>query len=430
MTSVQFSKVPHLTTSLEGPLAQLEQDLLASQADIELWFREQWRKSPPSFYCSVDLRNAGYKISPVDTNLFPAGFNNLNDEFMHLCIYAAQNFIDRYYPQVKDVVIIPESHTRNMPYFENLGVIRNILLRGGFNVRIGSVHENLTQPTEFDLPSGASITLEPIQRVGNVIEVGDMTPQLIVLNNDLSTGVPPVLQDIEQQFVPPKELGWSSRLKSNHFQHMHTVATEFSQQFNIDPWTISPMFSYCGEVNFKTHEGEDCLVRHTEKMLTAITNKYKEYNIDHDPFVVVKADAGTYGMAVLMIKDPDELRNLNRKKRSKMSAGKGGRDVTRAIVQEGVYSFETWGEDQAVAEPVVYMMGRHVVGGFYRVHSGRGPDENLNAPGMNFEPLAFVEPGVCPGEQKSTNRFYSYGVIARLASIAAAREIQEVLGDD
>jgi oxygen-independent coproporphyrinogen-3 oxidase len=26
----------------------------------------------------VDLRNAGFKLAPVDTNLFPAGFNNLN----------------------------------------------------------------------------------------------------------------------------------------------------------------------------------------------------------------------------------------------------------------------------------------------------------------------------------------------------------------
>ena len=35
------------------------------------------------------------------------------------------------------------------------------------------------------------------------------------------------------------------------------------------------------------------------------------------------------------------------------------------------------------------MIDRYVVGGFYRVHTGRGKDENLNAPGMHFEPLAF-----------------------------------------
>ena len=35
------------------------------------------------------------------------------------------------------------------------------------------------------------------------------------------------------------------------------------------------------------------------------------------------------------------------------------------------------------------MIDHYVVGGFYRVHTGRGKDENLNAPGMHFEPLAF-----------------------------------------
>ena len=29
------------------------------------------------FYCSVDLRDSGDKIAPVDCNLFPAGFNNI-----------------------------------------------------------------------------------------------------------------------------------------------------------------------------------------------------------------------------------------------------------------------------------------------------------------------------------------------------------------
>ena len=30
---------------------------------------------------SVDLRNSGFKLAPVDTNLFPGGFNNLNPGF-------------------------------------------------------------------------------------------------------------------------------------------------------------------------------------------------------------------------------------------------------------------------------------------------------------------------------------------------------------
>lgn len=174
-------------------------------------------------------------------------------------------------------------------------------------------------------------------------------------------------------------------------------------------------------------EGEDCLRRNVEILLTAIQAKYNEYGLDKKPFVVVKADAGTYGMAVMTVHSPDEIVNLNRRQRTHMSATKGGQEVRRVIMQEGVYTFETWGDDQAVAEPVVYMIDHFVVGGFYRVHTERGPSENLNAPGMHFQPLAFAESCITPDQSmdpdSEPNRFYAYGVIARLAMLAAAREI-------
>ena len=84
--------------------------------------------------------------------------------------------------------------------------------------------------------------------------------------------------------------------------------------------------------------------------------------------------------------------------------------------------------NDAVAEPVVYMMDRYVVGGFYRIHAERGVDENLNTPGARFVPLAF-EKNILPqlGEKSGTsspNRFYMYGVIARLAMLAASYELE------
>jgi glutamate--cysteine ligase len=110
-----------------------------------------------------------------------------------------------------------------------------------------------------------------------------------------------------------------------------------------------------------------------------------------------------------------------------MSAGKEGRNVTGAIIQEGVYTLETWSDAQAAAEPVVYMIDRYVVVGFYRIHTGKGASDNLNSPGMHFEPLAFAEPCNAPDATRAPDccakRFYAYGVVARLALAAAAREI-------
>jgi len=164
-----------------------------------------------------------------------------------------------------------------------------------------------------------------------------------------------------------------------------------------------------------------------ESLLTRIQAKYDEYGVTEKPFVIVKADAGTYGMGIMTVKSPDDVRDLNRKQRNKMSVVKEGLEVREVILQEGVYTFEYIND--AVAEPVIYMMDHYVVGGFYRVHTGRGKDENLNSPGMHFVPLAFETSCTlpdCTGSPDALpNRFYVYGVIARLALLAAAVELQE-----
>jgi glutamate--cysteine ligase len=427
MSIEHLHAVPNLTTALTGPLLSIERKLLAHQTTIEAWLRSQWRETPAPFYCSVDLRNAGFKLAPVDTNLFPAGFNNLNQSFMPLCIQAVQSALERVCPTAARVLLIPESHTRNLFYLESVATLRDILLKAGFDARVGSLLEEITQATEIALPSGRRVQLEPLVRKGAKLGVQGFTPCTVLLNNDLSAGRPAILQDLDQPIIPPPALGWFNRLKSNHFTHYRAVAQEFAELIDIDPWLIDPMFLQCGEINFAKREGEECLAKNIATLLANIQRKYDEHDIDKRPFVVVKADAGTYGMGVMMVHSVQEIRELNRKQRTRMAASKGGQEITKVILQEGVYTFETWGDQQAVAEPVVYMIDHFVVGGFYRIHTARGPDENLNAPGMEFEPLAFAECCNTPDRNRAPdanpNRFYAYGVIARLALTAAAREM-------
>jgi glutamate--cysteine ligase len=428
MEQRQSSAVPCLTTALTGPLQQLETELLSSQIAIEQWFRARFRDTPAPFYCSVDLRNSGFKVAPVDTNLFPAGFNNLNPAFQPLCVQAIEAAMERVCPTARGVVLVPENHTRNTFYFENLAALTEIMQMAGLDVRLGSLLPDLHAPRTVDLPSGRSLLLEPLARHGDKVRVGEFEPCFVLLNNDLSGGRPPILEGLKQSVVPPLDLGWCNRLKSNHFTHYRAVAAEFARMLGLDPWLIDPIFRQCGKINFEKNEGKDCLEANIDDVLTRVREKYREHGIDREPFAIVKADAGTYGMAIMTVKDATEVRHINRKQRTKMAHTKEGQSVTDVLVQEGVYTFETW--DDAVAEPVVYMIDHYVVGGFYRVHKERGPDENLNSPGMHFEPLAFAEPCSTPRKGKpgaNPNRFYTYGVIARLALLAAAREQHDVL---
>ncbi|WP_454762693.1 glutamate--cysteine ligase [Cupriavidus campinensis] len=423
--------VPHLITALNGPLLELEKKILDATPSIERWFRLEWQEHTPPFYCSVDLRNAGFKLAPVDTNLFPGGFNNLAPEMLPLAVQAAMAAIEKICPDAKNLLLIPERHTRNMFYLQNVARLSLIMRQAGLNVRLGSLSEDITEPTPIELPDGQTLVVEPLARLGakgRRLGLKDFDPCSILLNNDLSAGIPPILENINEQYLlPPLHAGWSTRRKSSHFAAYDEVAKKFAKLIDIDPWMVNPYFARATGVDFHERVGEEELADAVEAVLKKIARKYREYGIKETPYVVVKADAGTYGMGIMTVRDPSEVKGLNRKERNKMSVVKEGLEVSDVIIQEGVHTFEK--VNDAVAEPVVYMIDRYVVGGFYRVHTGRGNDENLNAPGMHFVPLAFAPNGIPDSHAKPgaavPNRFYMYGVVARLALLAASVELEK-----
>jgi len=420
--------VPHLITALTGPINELEQRMLESLPAIERWFRLEWMEHTPPFYTSVDVRNAGFKLAPVDTNLYPGGFNNLTPEMLPLAVQAAMAAIEKICPEAKNLLLIPEKHTRNTFYLMNVQRLMQIFGAAGLNVRLGTLDETITEPSQLPLPDGTSLTVEPLLRTRRRLGLKDFDPCTILLNNDLSAGIPPILENLHEQYLlPPLHAGWAVRRKSQHFSAYEEVAKKFAKLLGMDPWLINPMFAKCGKVNFQDGTGQECVQSHADALLGKIRRKYKEYGIQEKPFVIVKADAGTYGMGIMTVRDAKDLDELNRKARNKMSVIKDGQEVSEVIIQEGVPTYERMND--AVAEPVVYMIDRYVVGGFYRVHAERGIDENLNAPGSSFVPLAFAEhhqlprPGEKPGAS-APNRFYMYGVIGRLAMLGASYELE------
>jgi len=423
--------VPHLVTALNGPLLDLEKKILAATPAIERWFRMEWQEHTPPFYCSVDLRNAGFKLAPVDTNLFPGGFNNLSPEMLPLAVQAAMAAIEKYCPDAKNLLLIPENHTNNTFYLQNIARLMQIFRQTGLNVRLGSLSEDFKKSKSIDLPDGSTITLEPLERSKNGRRLGlkNFDPCTVLLNNDLSIGIPSVLENLnEQNVLPPLHAGWAVRRKSNHFSAYDEVVKKFAKLVDVDPWMLNPLFAKCGEIDFEQDDSTSCLADNVSSLLSKIRKKYKEYGIKEQPFVIVKANAGTYGMGIMTVRDASEVKDFNLKQRNKMAIGKDGLDVSEVIIQEGVHSFERINE--AVAEPVVYMIDRYVVGGFYRVHAGRGVNENLNAPGAHFVPLAFAQQHALPDLQAkpgtvAPNRFYMYGVVARLALLAASLEMEK-----
>src|SRR5574343_485530 len=156
--------VPHLTTALAGPLLALEQRFLDQTTAIERWFRCAWQDHTPTVYASVDLRNAGFKLAPVDTNLFPSGFNHLTEPMLPQAVQAAMAAIEKICPEARNLLLIPEPGVRCSFYLDHLATLVRIFTQAGLNVRLGALDPAQTDTEELRLANGGSLLLEPLVR--------------------------------------------------------------------------------------------------------------------------------------------------------------------------------------------------------------------------------------------------------------------------
>ncbi len=420
--------VPHLVTTLTGPINELEQRVLDSMPAIERWFRLEWMEHTPPFYSSVDVRNAGFKLAPVAINLFPDGWHHLTAEMMPLAVQAAMAAIEKICPEARNLLLIPENRSTSTSYLSSLAQLRRIFYMAGLNVRMGSIDPAIKTTTAFTLDNDETVTLEPVIRGKRRLGLKDFDPCTILLNNDLAAGVPGILEEIHEQYLlPPLHAGWTTRRKSKHFKCYEEVAKRMGKLLGVDHWLINPMFDKCVGVDLLQDPGLESLASQTDALLAKIRRKYKEYGIKERPFIVVKTDDAAPGMGVVIVRDAKELPELSLTVQGRLRAGRTEVRSRDILLQEGVLTRERI--DDAVAEPVVFMMDRYVVGGFYRIHPDTGVDENLNLRGSSYVPLAFEhsthlpQPGSKPGAS-APNRFYMYGVVARLAMLAASYELE------
>jgi glutamate--cysteine ligase len=420
--------VPHLVTALTGPINELEQRVLDSMPAIERWFRLEWMEHTPPFYSAVDVRNAGFKLAPVATDLYPEGWNNLTPEMLPLAVQAAMAAIEKICPEARNLLLIPQNRSTSLAYLSSLAQLRRIFYMAGLNVRVGSIDPAIKKPTLFELPNGESIELEPVIRGKRRLGLKDFDPCTILLNNDLSAGVPGILEEIHEQYLLPQlHAGGTTRRQSKHFKCYEEVAKRLGKLLGVDPWLINPLFARSAGIDLADSTSLASLGSSVDVVLTKVRRKYKEYGIKEKPFVVLRADLSAHGAGVVMLRDAKDLDALQQQVRSLSGSAGEGQCLPDLLIQEGVPSCERLSD--AVAEPVVFMMDRYVVGGFYRMHAQRAVGEDLNAPESSFVPLAFEQsarlpqPGSKPGASVP-NRFYMYGVVGRLAMLAASYELE------
>ena len=324
--------------------------------------------------------------------------------------------------------IIPENHTENRFYLENLHHLQSILETAGFEVRILRL-EALDSALHLTTASEKPLVEYPLQvRSGQASTHDGWTPDWLVLNADFSGGYPELLDQVDQPKLPSHKLGWHSRKKSTHFTFYNQLAKEFAELIELDPWRIQIESESVDSVNFSDGTGMDRVAEASKKMLESIQTHYQERSIQRQPALFIKNDSGTYGIGVMVIHSAEEISSMNRRTKNKMSVGKNKSQIDRVIIQEGVPTTLT--TDGSTSEPVIYMMGETLIGGFVRANRERDDMDNLNSQGMFFKKLCFKDLSDCLENEDFSEiptLEAAYGVVAKLSALAAAMEIRQAL---
>lgn len=347
----------------------IKESLYTQKDKIDEWLLNRFNAELPVFYCSVDIRDAGDRIIPVDTNIYPAGFNNLNlDQILQAKNYA-NSFISKNFSHVKKILIIKEDHDRNLFYEHNISVLQEVL--SGFEVKSLNIKNASLEYKNYDL---------------------------ILLNNDLTSGCPDYLKQTRIPILPSYKFGWFQRSKYAHYQSYEKILESFTNEFSIPKSAMIAKTFLASNVDILE-----------KKNLENIINA-AEHALRKDLYI--KADNGTYGMGVAYVKNVESIDSLNKDVRKKLSRIKEGVKPTNFIIQEAIKSVVNY--DGAVAEPSIYMLAGEVIAIFQRFHAEKNEFESLSSPGAKI---------VNDTHNLSAKDIYAYNVVAKLACLACALEL-------
>lgn len=350
-----------LSTELENIVSKVKDDIEQYNQFINEWFSQACFP-----YASFDIRCAGFKISHVDANLYSAGFNLLSEEAK----IKAQEAFDTFFGDARKILIYPENFSRNERYRDNINTLKDIIEKTGRDVKLGHIEPHDNEYSKISLQD-------------RKLKIGDWVPDAIVLNNDFSDGKPEFMEEIDIPIYPSYKMGWYRRLKSEHFKAYDTVLSRFAKLYDIDSWLLSAFFDSTSEVDFSDNSTLISLMSKIENLRSRIQGKYKEYNINAEPHIFLKSDFGTFGMGMMVVKSAQDIENINKKIRNKMSTVKGGQLNSKILLQEAVPTIESIRGH--TAETMAYTVNNKLVDLILRANQEKNNISNLNSKGMYFE---------------------------------------------
>ena len=389
--------------------------LESKRSEITAWMTKKRSEVPIPIYGSVDIRDAGWKVGVVDANHFPAGFNNIAVEEKPAMAQLLKTHIEREFSECSWVHLYPESHTRNTGYVENLIALKELLELANFRCTVGSADfEDLGHLNGISGPLRLDQVVRTEEDGKEVLQIDGHTPDLVLLNNDLTDGL---VEGMGSQMVsPPPSMGWHRRRKSQHYEALQGYVEDIAEMLGIDSWHLMTEWFVSKD---KCLDKEACrieLAAEVNNFLQSLREKYQALGIEREPVAFIKNDRGTYGLGIMTVRNGEELLHLSNRKMKKLMYSKGGVDVENFLIQEGIPTILK-NQDDAPVEPVVYLVDGQAASWFYRINPKKSDIDNLNSPSAQFE--SFSQSGVRYGEHAHS----WHALVAELSMLAMGKEL-------
>ena len=391
----------------------LHQKIVKHYDTVQNWFNEKSHPLAFPFYSSFDLRDSSVKITPVDANLFPAGFNNICEVDRESAVSLCKTYLKTYFPTVKNIILLAEEHTQNPFYWDNIHSLKTVLEKSHTDsVFVCVPGQQIRENKVIISASGHSIKVFLLNSKKDKAD-------LVISNNDFSVDYG---MDLPIPVTPPILAGWNTRRKHSFFEEYNLLVTEFTRLIQVEPEYLTIKTK-----KFSDFHPDDpkCLKRLKEEVeifLSELTPIYKNIlykQNEQKPFLFLKNNSGTYGLGMTTITSSKDIEHWNYKIRKKMKATKGGGKVTELIIQEGIASHIK--KEGFVAEPVIYCVGPHLTGGFLRTHKKKGARDNLNSPGAVYRTLCISDLEI---EVEGKSMENVYGWIAKLGCLSLSYELK------
>lgn len=399
--------------------SSLHQQYCNQNAQLCEWYDKKTAQLPLPIYSSYDIRDSGFKVTNVDGNIYPAGFNNICPTDKDYSIELFADYIKNHYgPTVERILLVTEMHTGNPYYWENVLTIKSLLQSSGKKVLI-AFPQKLKGPLSVQSATGVKVEIASAFEDDPLVR--EFNPQLVISNNDFADALEDWGQQVTKPLNPPRELGWYQRKKSNYFKFYNQAVEEFAQICKIDPFNLNVRTELFSDFELANEGAMKELAGRVDQMVLDLSAEYSKRGLDAKPSIFIKNNAGTYGLGVTKVNSGQDVLTWNYNSRKKMKAAKGGRDIEQVILQEGVPSRVK--ADDAVAEPVIYMIGSELAGGFLRSHAEKNETESLNSPGAVYKKLCVSDLNVSVEKSPLEN---VYGWSARLGVLAIGLEGQDL----